>query len=72
MDSQFGHQIRKRLGRLQSENGEQLFEIICLESARKRIHKNFQMTNNIAGHGDEGRDTKKHSRIGSRFGDAFR
>jgi len=56
MNIVFRNQIRERLGRLQTENGELLFETLCGELARKRIHANIRMACLTAGHGDRGRD----------------
>ncbi len=56
MDDALRNRIRERLGHLQSENGEALFEKVCAELARKRIHANIRMNAFVAGHGDRGRD----------------
>lgn len=56
MDRSLRHRIRSRLSGLQSENGETLFEQLCGEVARRRIHANIQMASFVAGHGDKGRD----------------
>jgi len=56
MDRVLRHSIRGRLGRLQAENGEALFEKVCAELARIRIHANIKPSVLVAGHGDRGRD----------------
>ncbi len=56
MDPSLRHRIRYRLSTLQSDNGETLFEQVCAELARRRIHVNIKMSSFVAGHGDKGRD----------------
>jgi tetratricopeptide (TPR) repeat protein len=56
MDTNLRNLIRDRLSRLQADNGETLFEQVCAEIARRRIHANIKMSSFVAGHGDKGRD----------------
>ncbi|HEY9419977.1 MAG TPA: tetratricopeptide repeat protein, partial [Thermoanaerobaculia bacterium] len=56
MDTSLRNRVRERLSRLQSDNGETLFEQVCAEIARRRIHANIKMSSFVAGHGDKGRD----------------
>jgi tetratricopeptide (TPR) repeat protein len=56
MNMSFRNLVRQRLRSLQSDNGETLFEQVCAEIARRRIHRNVKMSSFVAGHGDKGRD----------------
>ncbi len=56
MDASLRNRIRHRLSSLQSDNGEALFEQVCAEIARRRIHANIKKSSFVAGHGDKGRD----------------
>ncbi|MDP2833067.1 MAG: tetratricopeptide repeat protein [Pseudomonadota bacterium] len=56
MNGVLRNSIRERLGRLQSDNDEALFEEVCAELARIRIHANIRRSAFVAGHGDRGRD----------------
>jgi tetratricopeptide (TPR) repeat protein len=56
MDTDLRNRIRHRLAALQSDNGEELFEKLCAEIARRRIDANIKPSAFVAGHGDRGRD----------------
>lgn len=59
MDPGLQHHIRYRLSTLQSVNGETLFEQVCAEIARRRIHASIKMSSFVVGHCDKGRDFEK-------------
>ncbi len=56
MDTNLRILIRHRLSSLKADNRETLFEQVCAEIARRRIHANIKMSSFVAGHGDKGRD----------------